>query len=162
MSQDESVVDDATEAYRAHRHELMRFATALVGPRDAADLFSTAVVKALASPTFATADNKRAYLYRIIFNEAHRFRARRSRRPAIEAAGSTNQDWRMPALHPEVAAAVRSLSSRQRAVVFLAYWADMTPAQIAEHLHISDGSVRRHLARARARLREVLDERHTR
>jgi RNA polymerase sigma factor (sigma-70 family) len=53
--------------------------------------------------------------------------------------------------------AVGTLSLRQRAVVVLTYWADLDPATIAERLGISDGSVRRHLARARARLREALD-----
>jgi RNA polymerase sigma factor (sigma-70 family) len=48
------------------------------------------------------------------------------------------------------------LSLRQRAVVVLAYWADLTPDDIADRLGISEGAVRRHLARARARLRAVL------
>jgi RNA polymerase sigma factor (sigma-70 family) len=53
--------------------------------------------------------------------------------------------------------AVAGLSVRQRAVVVLTYWADLDPRAVAERLGISEGSVRRHLARARARLREVLD-----
>jgi DNA-directed RNA polymerase specialized sigma24 family protein len=58
---------------------------------------------------------------------------------------------------PEVRQAVARLSMRQRAVVVLTYWADLAPPAVAERLGISEGSVRRHLARARARLREVLD-----
>jgi DNA-directed RNA polymerase specialized sigma24 family protein len=42
--------------------------------------------------------------------------------------------------------------------VFLTYWADQTPADIAEVLDVSEGTVRKQLARARARLREVLDD----
>lgn len=42
-------------------------------------------------------------------------------------------------------------------MVLLTYWADLDPGTVAERLGISEGSVRRHLARARARLREVLD-----
>jgi RNA polymerase sigma factor (sigma-70 family) len=41
-------------------------------------------------------------------------------------------------------------------VVVLTYWEDLTVEQVAGTLEISEGSVRRHLARARARLREVL------
>jgi RNA polymerase sigma-70 factor (ECF subfamily) len=59
-------------------------------------------------------------------------------------------------MRPEILDAVLALSVQQRAVVVLTYWADLTPAAIGELLDISEGSVRRHLARARKRLREVL------
>jgi RNA polymerase sigma factor (sigma-70 family) len=52
---------------------------------------------------------------------------------------------------------VARLSLRQRAVIVLTYWDDLDPAAIAGLLDISDGSVRRHLARGRSRLKEVLD-----
>jgi RNA polymerase sigma-70 factor (ECF subfamily) len=58
----------------------------------------------------------------------------------------------------DVLAAVNKLSVQQRASVVLTYWEDLTPAQIASRLGISEGSVKRHLARARARLRELLDD----
>jgi RNA polymerase sigma-70 factor (ECF subfamily) len=152
-------IEEATAVvYRAHRDELMRFATALVGPNDAPDVFSTALVKAFSSASFAGVSNKRAFLYRVVYNEANRFLRRKVRRPVVEAGGSHTEDWRMPALHPEVAAAVRDLSAQQRAAIYLTYWADLTPAQVAERLCVSEGSVRRHLARARARLREVLHD----
>ncbi len=54
--------------------------------------------------------------------------------------------------------AVSRLSPRQRAVVFLTYWDDLDPGSIAGLLGISDGAVRRHLARARATLRRNLDD----
>jgi DNA-directed RNA polymerase specialized sigma24 family protein len=57
-----------------------------------------------------------------------------------------------------VAHAIRGLSTQQRAVVFLAYWEDRRIEQIAAVLRTSDGSVRKHLARARAALRTVLTE----
>ena len=49
-----------------------------------------------------------------------------------------------------------SLSPQQRAVVYLSYWHDYSPIQVAEMIGVSEGTVRRQLARARARLREVL------
>jgi RNA polymerase sigma factor (sigma-70 family) len=52
--------------------------------------------------------------------------------------------------------AIGRLSVRQRAVVYLTYWDDLDPAATAELLGISEGSVRRHLARARANLRRTL------
>jgi RNA polymerase sigma-70 factor (ECF subfamily) len=57
----------------------------------------------------------------------------------------------------EVWDTVASLSARQRAVVFLTYWADLDGRGVAEMLGISEGSVRRHLHLARETLRRRLD-----
>jgi RNA polymerase sigma factor (sigma-70 family) len=59
---------------------------------------------------------------------------------------------------PEVLEAVSRLSLRQRAVIVLTYWNDLDPASVAGLLRISEGAVRSHLARARALLKEYLDE----
>jgi len=64
----------------------------------------------------------------------------------------------MPEIGDEVLEAVARLSPRQRAVVFLTYWDDLDPAAVASTLGLGEGSVRRHLARARARLRKMLHE----
>jgi RNA polymerase sigma factor (sigma-70 family) len=151
--------DDA-ELYERLSPELIRFATALVGRADAPDVLSGAVVKALATPGWPAVTNRRAYLYRAVFNEAQTWLKRAGQRPILErraVRAATVDRWELPALHPDVRAAVAGLSVRQRAVIVLTYWADLDPGSVAEWLGISDGSVRRHLARARARLREVLD-----
>jgi RNA polymerase sigma factor (sigma-70 family) len=57
-----------------------------------------------------------------------------------------------------VRAAIQQLSVRQRAVIVLTYWGDFTPRAVAATLGISEGAVKRHLARARHRLREVLHD----
>lgn len=142
--------------YASLAPELIRFATALVGSRDAADVLSTAVLKALASPSWPTVTNRRAYLYRAVFNVAQTHRRRRRLRIDRESCVEPIEHWDLPNLHPEVRPAVERLSVRQRAVIVLTYWADLDPAAVADHLGISDGSVRRHLARARSRLREAL------
>ena len=74
----------------------------------------------------------------------------------MKAAGSGVAD--PPEYRPEVLAAVKGLSLRQRAVIVLTYWEQFTPDEIAEYLGISEGSVRRHLARARSKLRRVLHD----
>jgi RNA polymerase sigma-70 factor, ECF subfamily len=48
------------------------------------------------------------------------------------------------------------LSVQQRAVTYLTYWHDLSPREIARLLSISEGTVKRQLARARSTLREVL------
>ena len=156
--------DDAGDAelYQSLAPELIRFATALVGRVDAPDVLSGAVVKALATPGWPAVANRRAYLYRAVFNEAQTWLHRAGRRPILEAravrAAGVDR-WELPTLRPDVRVAVARLSVRQRAVIVLTYWADLDPRSVAEWLGISEGSVRRHLARARARLREVLDAR---
>ena len=133
-----------------------RVATGLVGPSNAADVVSDALVRLMASDVWADARNPRALLYRAVFYEAqmwHRAEQRRRGRDTHAAGPSVVEP---PDLDPEVRAAVAALSAQQRAVVFLTYWEDLTPDAIGDLLGISDGAVRKHLARARSRLRETL------
>ena len=60
-------------------------------------------------------------------------------------------------VRPEVLEAVGKLSPRQRAAIFLTYWEGLGVDEVAERLGVREGSIRRHLARARARLRGTLD-----
>jgi RNA polymerase sigma-70 factor (ECF subfamily) len=57
----------------------------------------------------------------------------------------------------EVLHAVRSLPLRQRQCVALRYYEDLTEAQIAETLDISQGSVKTHLHRAMQALTQRLE-----
>lgn len=153
-------VDNRSEdaaLYASLAPELIRFASGLVGPSDAADVMSSAIVKSLSTPTWPEVGNKRAYLYRAVFNESNTWLRRSSQRRVHEAATALGPHWDLPNLRPEVREAVLSLSVRQRAVVLLTYWLDLTPTEVAERLGVSDGAVRRHLARAREHLRGTLD-----
>lgn len=51
---------------------------------------------------------------------------------------------------------IAALSSRQRLVLYLAYWEDQTEASIADLLDLSTGTVHRTLERARSQLRKAL------
>jgi RNA polymerase sigma factor (sigma-70 family) len=154
---DGAVVESDAALYERLAPELIRFATGLVGSTDAPDVLSSAVVRALATPTWPTVVNRRAYLYRAVFNEAQRWLRRSAARSRLEAAAAPPVTWELPDFHSDVRAAVANLSVRQRAVIVLTYWQDLDPATVAERLGVSEGAVRRHLARARMRLRKVLD-----
>jgi RNA polymerase sigma factor (sigma-70 family) len=144
------------EIYRKVADDLIRFAAALVGPDHAADVVSDAVVNCLSSEHWPDVENKRAYLYRSVSNRAAQLHRTAHRRISRERLSAKPGCVEMPEVRPEVLAAVFRLSIRQRAVVFLTYWEDLDPRAIAELLSISDGSVRRHLARGKIHLKEAL------
>jgi RNA polymerase sigma-70 factor (ECF subfamily) len=150
--------DRDAEIYAKYAEELIRYATSMVGPAEAADVFGEAVVRAFAADSWASVRNPRAYLYRTVLHEAQRHLRRRARRRLREQRTAGVERFELPDVRPEVIVAVGRLSAQQRAVVFLTYWEDLTPVTVAELLGISEGSVRRQLARARARLRRILDE----
>ncbi len=144
--------------YRKYADDLVRFAMGLVGRTDGADVVSDAMLRAFSSESWGSVSNQRAYLYRAVLHQAastHRDRQRRWTRE-LRAASS---DITEPAEYrPEVLVAVKQLSVRQRAVIVLAYWEQLTPSETAGYLGISEGSVRRHLARARSKLRRMLND----
>jgi RNA polymerase sigma-70 factor (ECF subfamily) len=145
------------EIYRKYADELTRFATGLVGPDNAADAVSAAVIGVFTSAKWPSVSNHRAYLYRAVLNEC-RMQGRRTatRRRYEQRTRAADDADPADAPTPEVLTAVLALSDRQRAVVYLTYWEDLDPSRISELLGISDGAVRRHLARARRHLRKTL------
>jgi RNA polymerase sigma factor (sigma-70 family) len=100
--------------------------------------------------------NPRAYLYRSVLNEALQTQRSAASRRLREIRTSSRDDWDDANQHPEVLEVVRGLSVRQRAVIVLTYWHDLDPSQVARLLAISEGAVKRHLARARTHLRKRL------
>lgn len=137
------------ELYRKHADELIRFASALVGPSQAEDVLAASVTSALASPTWPSVVNKRAYLFRCVASEASRV-ARSARRRLHREMRFAPQEFRTDEfLDRDVISALLALSTRQRAVLYLAYWEDLTVAEVAEVLVTSPRTVERELARSR-------------
>jgi len=156
----EHVIEVGSEAglYAAYRTDLVRFATALVGSADAADVVSDAVLSLLKSGQLREADEPRALMYRAVVaraNSMHRSVFRRRTRERRFAQSVMVED---PELRPDVVEAVIGLSPQQRACVYLMYWEDLSVRDVAKRLDLGEGTVKRYLARARARLREVLDD----
>jgi RNA polymerase sigma factor (sigma-70 family) len=54
--------------------------------------------------------------------------------------------------------ALRQLPQRQREVIVLRYYADLSEAEIAETLHIAAGSVKKYASRGLQNLRTVLQD----
>jgi RNA polymerase sigma factor (sigma-70 family) len=144
------------EVYRTYADELLRFATALVGPAGAEDVLGDAVINAFASRSWAGVENRRAYLYRAVLNQARSVNRSTQRRLTREAASASDDRYDPPAVRTEVLDAMRRLTVRQRAVVFLTYWVDLQPEAIAEQLQITSRTVQRDLRSAHGRLEVLL------
>ena len=86
------------EIYEKHADELIRFATALVGPGDAPDMLSTAMVNALGSKRWPQLTNHRAYLYRSVLNATRSWQRSSGRRRRNSA--TTEAAMRSPETSP--------------------------------------------------------------
>jgi RNA polymerase sigma factor (sigma-70 family) len=147
---------DVGEAWRTHAPAAMRFATVLVGPHDAHDVTTTAFLRVVRQPDWAQLERFDRYLLRAIRNEAHNLYRQRRRRWERDLAAVGPATFEDATVDIDLIRAVAVLSVRQRAVVFLAYWQDMTEADIADELGVARSSVHRTLDRARSTLRKEL------
>jgi len=103
-----------------------------------------------------------AYTRRTIVNLATDSWRARQRRPAEVPLADVIAD--SPAELPSaerhiILAALLELPYQQRAVAVLRYWDDVSVAETARLLGISEGTVKSYAARAIARLREILSDR---
>ncbi|WP_109509804.1 SigE family RNA polymerase sigma factor [Nocardioides speluncae] len=138
---------------------LFRATYAVAGDRELAeDALQSAFAKAWAAwPKVVAADDRLAYLRRMAINEAlARHRRSWTRR---EVATATPPDGSLPdpttALSGSDATwqAVAALPPRQRAVVVLRYYEDLTEREIADILGCRPGTVKSQAAAALATLR---------
>lgn len=139
-----------------------------VGANDADELTSETFVRAFQwrARYDVASGTPRAWLFGIATNVARDHWRREERRLRAYArscfapveAGADEADARADAqrLHGALALALGSLPRRQRDVLLLHAWADLSDAEIAAVLGIPTGTVRSRLSRARARLREQL------
>jgi RNA polymerase sigma factor (sigma-70 family) len=146
----------ADELWRAHADELLKFATVLAGPHDAYDIVADTMLNASEAANAPGVANRRAYLFRAVANRTHDEHRRRKRRWARDLAAVGPESTTQPDDFSEVRRAVARLSVQQRAVVYLAYWEDLSEREIAEMLELSPGTVHRTLQRARETLRKAL------
>lgn len=138
--------------------ELLRLAYLLSADASGAeDILQTALVRAyLRWDRIAT--NPEAYVRRIVATtviDEHRrpFRRRETALAELPDAPAWSEPYSQVDAKDALRQALRSLPSRQRAAVVLRHWAGMEPAQVAEVLGCSVGTVRSQTARGLAKLR---------
>jgi len=139
---------------------LVAYASLLVGrDGDAEDLVHDAIVKVFSRPRpLREIDEAEAYVRSampsIVIDRA---RSASSKRRA--AMRSFERDAARPDLEAglDVRLALRELTSREQVCVVLRYFDDLTVPQVAARLGLAEGTVKRYLADARARLLPLLD-----
>jgi RNA polymerase sigma-70 factor (sigma-E family) len=151
--------------YRAHRLAMVRLALLLVDDRETAEDVAQDAFAALHRRwnSLRTEDAAIGYLRSCVLNGARsvlrRRRTVRRRPPHSEdllSAESADSSVLLAEEHREVIAAMRHLPARQREVLVLRYWAELTEAEIAATLGISVGSVKSSASRARDAIAAIL------
>jgi RNA polymerase sigma-70 factor (ECF subfamily) len=101
------------------------------------------------------------WLYRVAFNRCLDSRRRFARRVRLFerlTRSTTSADWIAPAMaQSDFKEVLAGLPLRQRTAATLYYLADLPVAEIATVMNVSEGSVNRHLYRAREALRTTLE-----
>jgi RNA polymerase sigma-70 factor (sigma-E family) len=147
------------EFVRARWSRLVRTAYLLTGDaHHAEDLTQTALAKAYRSwRRVARSDNPEAYVRRMLVScNSDRFRKRRVTEALTatppERAGSDDAVSRAEE-RSALLTALAGLPPRQRTVVVMRYWEDLSEAEVAEVLGCSPGTVKSQAAKGLAKLR---------
>ena len=149
---------DSPEAViRRYSDMVYRLAFARTGNRsDAEDLYQEVFLRYLTrAPAFTSEDHRKAWLLRVAVNCANRFHTapwRKHTEPLSEALS-------VPAPEGEdLWEELRRLPEKDRTVLHLYYYEDMTTEEIAQMLDRNPATVRSQLLRARAKLKKLLVE----
>ncbi|MFR9794519.1 RNA polymerase sigma factor [Streptomyces sp. MS06] len=154
-----------TDLYHAHRLGLVRLAVLLV---DEVQIAEDVVQDAFAAlyqrhgERLDGLDNPFAYLRTAVVNNARSvLRRRQTARayvPPHEPDAASAEDHAVHHdEHRRVLVALQQLTTRQREVLVLRYWSDLTEAQIAETLGLSRGAVKSTASRALDALEKKLE-----
>ncbi|MFI7066020.1 RNA polymerase sigma factor [Kribbella sp. NPDC050124] len=124
-------------------------------PTAAGDLVQEALTRVFGRRRVgADIDQLEAYVRRAMLNQYVDSRRRLKRWNATRhlLVDPPHHDDDRVAVADEVRRALATLSPRQRACVVLRYYEDLTVTEIADELGCAEGTVKRHLADARAKL----------
>jgi RNA polymerase sigma-70 factor (sigma-E family) len=152
-----------TSYVRARQPMLLRTARSLTAnPSDAEDLLQTALTKTYVA--WERIEDHRAldgYVRRALLNtRTSQWRKRRvdefvcEELPEPEPVSGGNDPAEQQALHDAMWRAIMKLPARQRAMVVLRYYEDLSEVQTAEVLGVSVGTVKSAVSRALGKLRE--------
>jgi RNA polymerase sigma-70 factor (sigma-E family) len=153
--------------YRAHAVGLIRLAVVMLGDRAAAEDVVQDAFASLFRRYSRLAQPERAlqYVRSSVLNGCRsELRARRraaqhpARALADTTAASAEQDALIGVEHRQVLAALRGLPDRQREVLVLRYFLDLSPAEITAAMGISPGTVKSTTSRALTALARMMGD----
>ena len=169
MTVDDAVTWDADEAitqiYAAHYRSLVRLATLLLRDVGASEevVQDSFIAMHGAWRRLRDPDRALAYLRQSVVNRSRSVLRHRTvelrHAPAPMPDAASAEHGAMGSLeHQEVIVALRRLPERQREVLVLRYYADLSEADIADAIGISRGAVKSHASRGMAALRTTLEK----
>jgi RNA polymerase sigma factor (sigma-70 family) len=143
------------ELYRRRSSAFRGGVATLTGSYDSArDVVQEAFAQALRDRRQFRGDGSlEGWIWRIAFRTALRTRGEPTVEELAEASSPPS-----PERDPELAEGIRNLPPRRRLILFLRYFADLSYAEIASVLEISEGTVAATLAHAHADLQTALSE----
>jgi RNA polymerase sigma-70 factor (sigma-E family) len=153
------------ELYAVHFRRLVRLSVLLVRDRETAEEVVQDSFVAMHGRwrTLRDPDKGLAYLRQTVVNRSrsvlrHRgVRARHTPSPLPDHHGA-DEDALAAERRREVLEALRRLPGRQREVLALRYYLDLSEAEIASTLDISRGAVKSHASRGVAALRHLIED----
>ncbi|WP_203337562.1 SigE family RNA polymerase sigma factor [Nocardioides limicola] len=154
--------DEVAQLYLTHRTRFVRLAVLLVDTTAEAedvvqDAFAQLIGRRLRDPDAAVGYVRTAVVNRCRTLLRRRRTARSVAPPADVPFAGSDEAVLLAEEHREVLDALRQLPTRQREVLVLRYWADLSEAQIAETLGISPGTVKSTASRGLGALESLLD-----
>jgi RNA polymerase sigma-70 factor (sigma-E family) len=156
---------DLAGLYREHYRSLVRLASLLVDDiGECEELVQDAFVRVYRGAALREPDRAPAYLRSAVLNAARshlrRREVRRRHLTAVRDPVASAEDGAVASDETRrVLAALRSLPDRQREVLTLRFYMELSESEIAETLGISTGSVKTHAHRGLAALAGRLEER---
>src|SRR3954468_14154923 len=159
-----SADDAVTTLYTAHYRSLVRLSAPLLGDATVAEEVVQDAFVAMHGKwgRLREPEKAAAYLRQAVVNRSRSALRRRGvEERHLQVSNETGPSAEHSAIHTlerdAVMAALRSLPQRQREVLVLRYYADLSEADIAGALGISQGAVKSHASRGIAALRNVLE-----
>lgn len=151
--------------YRSHRLQMVRLALLLVDDRETAEDLAQDAFAAL-HRRWRSLDNQQAavgYLRTSVVNGSRSVLRRRRtvrRNPLADfgelTAEAADASTMLAEEHRAVLEAIRRLPERQREVILLRYWSELSEAEIAATLDISIGAVKSNASRGRDAIANIL------
>jgi RNA polymerase sigma factor (sigma-70 family) len=147
------------QVMRERAPRLLAYAAMLTGDdAEAHDVLQDALVRTFArGRRFEHVNQAEAYVRRAITSvviDRSRKRKPEPRDPVEQAESAAHAPDRDDVM--DVRGALRELGPRERACIVLRFYDDLTVPQIAARLNLADGTVKRYLSDASARLAELL------